>query len=325
MNGLCVSITPEGKLKRHLSVKNREVPLEDTTVGNELILFVEERPLKTLAFLELYHSEDHFKLLSCVDSYLKELDADDPVCALLTRTLIADKVGKYKHTPDPEKTAEALMPHLMEPWHMELVINDVLNTLSTGHRIAEQSIYPLLCSASCIITYSVDDESDFRFLFRSVTQYYTFLIQRFLMRKPNVARCELCGKFFLPKTKRRTLYCDRIIRDGKTCKQIGPYLKRKELARFNHVVSEFNHAKDRLLRRLERTGYGKKPSPIDLTEWQYLSWLEKATLARDQFLTGKISENEALSIIHVPTKKEMMSKESADCALDFSFASSYCD
>lgn len=318
-------------MKRHLSVKNREVPLEETTVGNELILFVEERPLKTLALLDLYRipslyanddSDFSSKFLPYVDWYLKELEVDDPVCALLTRTLIADKIGKYKHTPDPKKTVEALMPHLIEPWHMELVINDVLNTLCTNHRIEEQIVYPLLHNASCMITYSVDDESDYCFLFRSVTQYYTFLIQRFLMNEPNVARCGLCGKFFLPKTKRRTLYCDRIVRDGKTCKQIGPYLKRKELARLNHVVSEFNHAKDRLLRRLERTGYGKKPSPIDLTEWQYFSWLEKATLARDQFLAGEISEEEALSTIHVPTKKELLKQESADYTLDFSLASS---
>lgn len=311
MDGLYVSITPEGKLKRHLSVQNREVPLGDTTIGNELIQFVEERPQKALSLLELYHSEDYIKLLSCVDCYVIELDADDPVCALLSRTLIADKVGQKKYTRDPAKAAELLMPHLMEPWHMELVINDLLNTLASGQRIDEQSIHPLLHNASCMITYSLDDNSDFRFLFRSVTQYYTFLIQRFLRSEPTVGRCRLCGKFFLPKTKRRTLYCDRVIRDGKTCKQIGPYLKRKEFARFNHVVSEFNHAKDRLLRRLERTGYGKKPSPIDLTEWQYFSWLEKATLARDQFLTGEISEEEALKIIHVPTKKELMEKESS--------------
>ena len=322
MDGLYVSITPEGKLKRHLSVRNREVPLEDTTAGNELIQFVEERPQKALSLLELYHSEDHFKLLSCVDSYLKELDADDPVCALLTRTLIADKVGKKKYTRDPAKEAELLMPHLVEPWHMELVINDLLNTLASGQQIDEQSIYPLLHNASCMITYIVDDDSDYRFLFRSVTQYYTFLIQRFLRSEPLVGCCGLCGKFYLPKTKRRTLYCDRIIREGKTCKQIGPYLKRKELARFNHVVSEFNHAKDRLLRRLERTGYDKKPSPIDLTERQYFSWLEKAALARDQFLAGEISEEDALASIHVPTKKELLEKESSDYTLDLSLASS---
>lgn len=67
MDGLFVSITPEGKLKRHLSVRNREVPLEDATVGNELILFVEERPQKTLALLDLYHSNDYSKSLHRTD------------------------------------------------------------------------------------------------------------------------------------------------------------------------------------------------------------------------------------------------------------------
>lgn len=59
-----------------------------------------------------------------------------------------------------------------------------------------------------------------------------------------------------------------------------------------------------------------------MTERQYFSWLEKATLARDQFLAGEISEEDALASIHVPTKKELLEKESADYTLDYSLASS---
>ena len=37
MTGLYVSITPDGKIKRHLSTEHGEVPLKDTTVSDELI------------------------------------------------------------------------------------------------------------------------------------------------------------------------------------------------------------------------------------------------------------------------------------------------
>ena len=57
------------------------------------------------------------------------------------------------------------------------------------------------------------------------------------------------------------MYCDRVIRDGKTCKQIAPDLNRKERAAADKVVSEFNRVKDMLVHRLERAQYDKKSSP----------------------------------------------------------------
>lgn len=66
-----------------------------------------------------------------------------------------------------------------------------------------------------------------------------------------------------------------------------------------------------MFRRTDRTCVDKQKSPIDLTYAQYYAWLDDATIARDRFLTGEISEEEALATIHVPTKKDLMEKEAS--------------
>lgn len=141
-------------------------------------------------------------------------------------------------------------------------------------------------------------------IFRSEGQYYLFLFRHFLASKTRVAKCQYCGRYFIPKSKRKTLYCDRVIRDGKTCKQIAPHLNRKERAAADKVVSEFNRVKDMLVHRLERAQYDKKSSPIDLTWEEYYRWLDTATAARNRYLAGELPEEEAWMIIHVPTIQE---------------------
>lgn len=129
-------------------------------------------------------------------------------------------------------------------------------------------------------------------------------------------------QILFPKDQTKTLYCDRIIRDGKTCKQIAPYENHKRLAAANRVVAEFDRVRDLMFRRTDRTCVDKKKSPIDLSYEQYYARLDNAALARDQFFAGELSEEDALAIIHVPTKKELLEKESADYTLDLSLASS---
>ena len=43
-----------------------------------------------------------------------------------------------------------------------------------------------------------------------------------------------------------------------------------------------------------------EPSPKDLTEEEYSSWLQNATDARDKFLAGEMTEEDALAVIVVP-------------------------
>ena len=47
------------------------------------------------------------------------------------------------------------------------------------------------------------------------------LMLYFRQEKQRIARCDCCWNYFIPKTKARALYCDRIF-DGQSCKNGGP-------------------------------------------------------------------------------------------------------
>ena len=119
----------------------------------------------------------------------------------------------------------------------------------------------------------------------------------------------------MPKTKHKTLYCDRIIRDGKTCKQVAPGLKKRERDAAHLVTSEYERIKNMLFHRRDRMGGNKKSSVIDLTDDELVQWLEAATAAKKRCLAGALTEKEALAIIYVPTKKELAIDNSAERTL----------
>ena len=142
-------------------------------------------------------------------------------------------------------------------------------------------------------------QSSRRYYFQLESGYMIFLVMRFMESKSLSARCQCCGRFFVPKTKKTTLYCDRLYLGEKTCKEIAPRMKHKVLANMERVVQEYDRAKQRMYKRYERTLDGKKPSGKDLSYQDYLIWLDTATTARDQFLAGKLAEKEALEKIVV--------------------------
>ena len=56
-----------------------------------------------------------------------------------------------------------------------------------------------------------------------------------------------------------------------------------------------------MYKRYERArDLNQNPSEKDLTYSELYEWLDSATQARDSFLAGKMSEEEALKIIMVP-------------------------
>lgn len=120
----------------------------------------------------------------------------------------------------------------------------------------------------------------------------------------HVARCECCGRFFTPRTKAVTKYCDRVIRDGKTCKEIVPALKHKQQAERNKVIQTFDRVKQKLYKRYERAhDLGKKPSSKDLPFEAYYAWLDAAAKARDDYLAGTLSAEQALAVIEAEPRR----------------------
>ena len=154
------------------------------------------------------------------------------------------------------------------------------------------------------------------YIFRSEAQYYYFLLQHLLESKIRILKCQFCGRYFVPRTKHKTLYCDHVIRDGKTCKEIAPYLKRKERIAANKVLSFFEQAKGTMYQRFYRADDDKGQSVVDMTYDQYNDWLDAATKVRDRYLAGELTAEEAMAMICVPTKNELLEKNSSELTLE---------
>ena len=128
-------------------------------------------------------------------------------------------------------------------------------------------LIPKAVFCKTVYTYIDGQEKSFLF-FDYVKDYYEYLMLLFYNRKETVCECELCSRYFIPKTKKKTLYCDRVFKDGKTCKQIGPLMKHKKLEENDLVLQTFNKEKNKMYKRMKRAYvFGETPKAISPDEY----------------------------------------------------------
>lgn len=315
--GVYVSIAPDGTLKKDLAAISGKISLEDTAIGNEIITFSELdfRPYATVVDLIITsaafiphegHKEDadmnvfQFIQDTTID-LVNTLEREAPLYGILTRATIEDCIpeddgtGLYVYT-----TSAQIISILVSVMYLQFEINDILSDLRQGIPIDFENKYDYLRMQELTQVFELGDRLTSRYYFRSISDYYYFLLVHFIASKPNVTLCECCGRYFIPATRRKTLYCDRELKDGKTCKELAPALKHKLDANRKKVIEEFDRAKRRMYKRYERAmDLGKKPSNKNLSYNEYYEWLKRATDARDRYLAGKLSEEEALEIIDI--------------------------
>ena len=302
-DGLYITLLPDGKIKRYLSTEKGEVPLSDTGICDELISLTELDSChrygitKTAICVQFNHLSEQggFPFLFVfADQYLSEQESTQPMYSLLTRTQLEDSIYNRKNK---RIAADKIIDCLRSQGEAYLIVREVFDALCANTPISQLPHHSQLQNFKATVFLTLDDTLTTYYVFRSHEQYYLFLLQQFIAAGYRIAKCQFCGGYFVPRTKRKTLYCDRVIRNGKTCKQIAPYLNRKAKAAANAVISEFDHIKDTMFHRFDRTGGRKKPSPKDLTQEQYDEWLEGAVDTRDRYLAGELTAEEALEIL----------------------------
>ena len=135
------------------------------------------------------------------------------------------------------------------------------------------------------------------YYFDSAANYLRFLLLQLIKCNPNICLCQNCNRLFMTKTKKRTLYCDRVQPDSqKKCNEIGPK-KRAELQSTLFGFEDYDKAVERNYQRAKRTTefYVKD---IKL-EWDdYYNWLDKVQQAKKQWMNEEISDEDFLSIVH---------------------------
>lgn len=315
--GLYVTLLPKGKIKRDLTGPVGEVSLEDTTIQDELILYSElsfepyaqvvdmirtsvaflcvdngSRPTPGLANPNVYEF-----IMETVADLVSTLTGEGPLHGLLLRTALEDLPADDGTHQRRIQICNELVVALEELMLFQFVVNEVLHDLAEKSPLDSEK-YEGLWELPVTKVLTVGEGLFSRYHFRSAVDYYHFLLLHFVAAKTNVAFCQCCGRYFVPKTKSKTIYCDRILKDDKTCKHWGPILKHKLAAR-DTVIGAFDRANRRMYRRYERTADGKqKPTEKDLSYEEYYAWHDRAAKARDDYLAGRISSEEAVEIIN---------------------------
>ena len=146
------------------------------------------------------------------------------------------------------------------------------------------------------------------------------LMLYFRQEKQRIARCDYCWNYFIPKTKARALYCDRIF-NGQSCKKQGANLKRRKGPEQDDALKLFKQLRDRMYARMLR--YQDAPENqrnrlIPMTPIQYEEWEATARQARRDYVAGKIKAEEFLRRIDTTheltrydtAKQELPSEES---------------
>ena len=321
--GLYIRLLPGGKIKRRLVTILGEVPLADTTIAEELIGLIDTNNVpmyQAIKDIWAYSSfvdrspRDLWEFERVLGKYLHWLRSRNLIRYSLFMTTYEDLEEKPDYrTPEGAMKLANLLTDSMGP---DYVVDRTLYALSKQTAIDLDDEHHFLKESSCVTHYLLEDTMEEEYQFRNEEQYYIFLLQQYLLTIPNLISCQFCGRYFTPKTRKLTKYCDRITRNSKTCKRIAPGLKKRERDAAHKVTSEFMRIKDMLFHRKDRAGEDKKSSIIDLTDGEYVQWLAAATEARDRYLAGELSEEEAMAIIYVPTKDELREKISSELTLE---------
>jgi len=317
--GLYVTMLPDGKIKRDLTGPSGKVSLEESSIQNELILFSElsflpyarvvDMICTSAAFLcinnggrptpGLVNPNVYEFIMETVADLVSTLTGENPLHGLLLWTAVEDFPADDGTDERRSRICRELLAMLEELMLFQFVVNEVLHDLAEGKSLAPEK-YEGLWEMPVTEIVTAGDGLSTRYRFRSAVDYYHFLLLHFVAAKARVTFCQCCGRYFVSKTKQKTIYCDRIFKEGKTCKHWGPILKHQLEAR-DKVVWAYDQAQRRMYKRYERTADGKKkPTSKDLSYEEYYTWQERASKVRDDYLKEKITAEEALKTIDVP-------------------------
>ena len=318
-HGVYVELLQDGKIKRDLAGIPGEVPLAETKISDEILLFSELIFEPYAAVVDQIRSQarailmydEHGGLanmtmfqfmLYTVEDLVSTLEQENPLQGTLLRAQLEDAVPPDDGTAMyPFRAGKKILTILIEVMQFQFVVNEVLHDMQAGEPLISDKYDTLWEVPMRSILRWNGDRLTTQYHVRSAVDYYHFLLLQFVSSYPAVAWCHCCGRYFIPKTKKKTLYCDRILKDGKTCKEWGPVLKHRQKAAQVSVVEEFDRAKRRMYKRYERAEFfNKEPSEKDLSYEEYYQWLDRAARARDDYLAGKLPAEEALSIIQTP-------------------------
>lgn len=316
-SGLYLQLKEKGEIKRTLVTSEKEIELEPTTINDEIILFTdidfEDYLDKVNGFMRKYckilieneatsTDEDLKDYLEIVDRFISDFENDNFLLGFLTRLFIKDTLGNVdiKTSMEKERLYTMLFTEncFLDIVRFKYILTALLYDICDGKEVDFKNKFKLFSHSEFVQIISMEENTSEYYIW-SPSYYYLFLLTHFVKNKPNLQICKCCDRFFVPKTKRKTFYCDRILENGKTCKQWGPILKRKLKAENDNVLKAFITNQNKMYKRFERARDSLLPTEKNIYFDEYYTWRDKATGARDKYVAKEISAEEALKIIVV--------------------------
>lgn len=304
-------ITPDGKEKRIHSID----PVTDLMAAIEIDYSAYRKEVERLWELPLFDEKIEF-----TETEYAEFVADAMTAAELLHKIdpvgyfvVCSRIYHVLQIPDDGSAsfwlynAQRILNVLMEPILTQLRLRNVFevtfgnmerNTQAERYKILRET-YPQLLGRYFPVRHLPAESGDMPFGKRVEYAINSLMEVRLLelemyFRQPNrIARCNHCWSYFVPKTKKETLYCDREF-GTKTCKQLGPNAQRRIDQHHDNALEMFEVLRHRMAARCERYMDSGEQMTTDFVLGinEYFDWSDAAKQARMDYLNGKITAEE---------------------------------
>ena len=245
----------------------------------------------------------------CLPDTLKDIDPVSHFVLLEKLQALIDQMNDDGNAMFPLRTGAGMIHILDEPLLAQIQLRNVFEVTFDDFERGTQrqryealeKVYPGLVNRFFPNMIMEELEGDIpygnRLLYSptSIFELYQLLLALYFKQdKQRIAKCERCWNYFIPKTKKQTLYCDRIF-NGASCKQAGPNLKRNLGPEYDEALAIYNRIRNLLAERMERYYlFGSTEKLHTMDNERYYDWLAMAQQARADYLDRKISSEEFL-------------------------------
>ena len=250
--GLTVTEEPGGMLRKQLMDYDGTVLLDETVLPHDDLICFIHRPLKKYS-QQLTELENHplFKesldisILDFQDLVAKcfavanDLKTDFPEAYFLMRIALEDILVEEDDGSASFllNTGTKMVQAVRALYFTRVRMRNIMEICFGTTEIMTQekrwtrtaTVYPQLYTYAFSVRWKAEgDEWVREYEMHSLLELYFFEVCAALRSEKRIVRCQHCWQYFVPKTKKKTDYCDRTWEDGSTCKKRGPNLKRKD-------------------------------------------------------------------------------------------------
>lgn len=324
--GLTVTEEPGGLLRKQLIDYDGTVLLDEAVLPHDDLIQFMHRPLKDYAqqltelekhplfteSLDILEADFHDFITQCF-SVAESLQSNFPEAYFFMRTALEDVL-----LTEDDGSAGVLLQAGMQMLNavrslyltrvrmrniMEVCFGTTEGMTQQERWTRTATVYPQLYSHAFSVRWKAAGDSWVQeYEMHSLLELYFFEVCTALRSEKRIVRCQHCWQYFVPKTKKKTDYCDRIWSDGGTCKQRGPNLKRKDGPAEDLYLLAFKKLRARFYER-EYRAYAGIPG-MAIPDGSYFDWIDDASAARVEYLEGSITGEEFLRRIN-PEDEEL--------------------